>query len=69
MSMAAALKPAGKAKPTSTSIQHHPDGSHTVSHMMKDGSTHPGSGAAADLDGVHDKLQENVGDHNKDFQD
>ena len=60
MSMAAALKPGGKAKPTSTSIQHHPDGSHTVTHNMSDGSTHPNSGAVANLDGVHDKIQEGL---------
>jgi len=45
-------------KPASTTIQHHPDSSHTVTHNMADGTTHPNSGAAADLDGVHNKFQE-----------
>jgi hypothetical protein len=40
---------------------HHPDGSHTVTHTHEDGSTHPNSGAAADLDGVHNKFQETFG--------
>jgi hypothetical protein len=48
-------------KPTSSTIMHHPDGSHTVTHTHEDGSTHPNSGAAADLDGVHNKFQETFG--------
>lgn len=47
-----------------TSIEHHGDGSHTVKHIMEDGSEHPGSGAAADLDGVHDKLENAIGTPN-----
>jgi hypothetical protein len=48
----------------STHIEHHGDGSHTVKHMQEDGSEHPGSGAAADLDGVHDKLENALGTPN-----
>lgn len=47
-----------------THIEHHGDGSHTVKHLMEDGSEHPGSGAAADLDGVHDKLENALGTPN-----
>lgn len=45
-----------------THIEHHHDGSHTVTHHMEDGS-HVSS-AHADLDGVHDKLQESMGQPN-----
>lgn len=44
-----------------THVEHHKDGSHTVKHVMEDGSEHPGSGAVSDLDGLHDKLEQNLG--------
>lgn len=47
-----------------THITHHHDGSHTIEHSMEDGSTHPGNGAAMNLDGVHDKLEANLGSPN-----
>jgi len=64
--IANALHPGGsKPKPSSTTITHHPDSTHTVTHTMGDGSEHPSSGAASSLDGVHDKLQETLGDEPK----
>ena len=50
-------------KPTSTTITHHPDMSHTATTTMSDGTTHPNSGATADLDGLHDKLQDNLSEN------
>lgn len=44
-----------------THIEHHHDSSHTVKHIMEDGSEHEGSGAVADLPGLHDKLDQNLG--------
>lgn len=48
-----------------THIEHHKDGSHTVKHVMEDGSEHPASGAAANLDEVHDRLQDAIGEPNE----
>lgn len=43
-----------------THIEHHDDGSHTVRHEHEDGISHK-SYAAADLDGVHDGLEDHIG--------
>ena len=45
-----------------THIEHHHDGSHTVTHHHEDGSSK--SSAHGNLDGVHDKLQETLGQAN-----
>jgi len=47
-----------------TVIDHHHDGSHTVTHEREDGSTDSPSYAVTDLDGVHDGLESNVGEPN-----
>jgi len=47
---------------THTVIDHHHDGSHTMHRHHRDGSKH--SSAHHDLDGVHDALQEHVGEPN-----
>lgn len=61
MAIANALKPkSGPPRIAHTTIQHHNDGTHTVTHTNEDGSTHPNSGAASDLDGVHDRLEDNL---------
>jgi hypothetical protein len=60
-SIANALHPGvKKLTPKSTDMTHHPDGTHSVSTHMSDGTEHPNSGAVADLDGLHDKLHENL---------
>ena len=46
----------------STHIEHHGDKSHTVRHTHEDGTEK--SYAAADLDGVHDGLEEHMGEPN-----
>jgi hypothetical protein len=57
-----------KTKHKETRIEHHPDGSHTVRHIpVSDGTSPPGpevSYAAKDLDGVHDGLEEHLGEPN-----
>jgi hypothetical protein len=53
---------AKKHKISHTHIEHHHDGSHTVTHHMDGGGTM--SSAHGDLDGVHDKLQESLGQPN-----
>jgi len=45
-----------------THIEHHFDGSHTVRHTGEDGADK--SYAAADLDALHDGMEENVGCEN-----
>lgn len=50
-----------------TEIEHHSDGSHTVRHHVHPDHMHEmkdKSYAAADLDGVHDGLQEHMGTPN-----
>ena len=47
---------------THTTIHHHTDGSHTMDRHHEDG--HTVSSAHADLDGVHDALQEHLGQPN-----
>jgi hypothetical protein len=44
-----------------THIEHHDDGSHTIRHEHEDGKSHV-KHAAADLDEVHDSLEENLRD-------
>lgn len=44
---------------TRTVIEHHDDGSHTVRHEHKDGMSH-NSYAKADLDQLHDGLEDNL---------
>lgn len=46
---------------THTHIEHHKDGSHTVHHVHEDGAHADVKHAAADLDGVHDSLQDHLG--------
>ena len=48
----------------STHIEHHNDGSHTVHHMHEDGAHADVKHAAANLDAVHDSLQDNMGSEN-----
>jgi hypothetical protein len=60
-----AAKHKGKAKHKSTSIEHHDDGSHTVRHVPHEGGPEL-SYAAANLDAVHDGLEEHLGEPNHD---
>lgn len=59
----------GKSKHRKTEIEHHDDGSHTVRHFPKADGTAPAgpevSYAAKDLDGVHDGLEEHLGEPNE----
>jgi hypothetical protein len=48
-----------------THIEHHDDGSHTVRHTPVDGGQEV-SYSKPDLDGVHDGLEEHIGDPNAD---
>jgi hypothetical protein len=45
---------------THVNIEHHGDRSHTVHHVHGDGSGKDVKHAAADLDAVHDSMQENL---------
>ena len=45
-----------------THIKHHHDGSHTVKHLHEDGTSK--EHAKANLDGVHDSLQDHLGQMN-----
>jgi hypothetical protein len=45
-----------------TIIDHHTDGSHTMTHEHESDPTKNITGAKADLDGVHDGLEENIGE-------
>jgi hypothetical protein len=47
-----------------TVIDHHPDGSHTIKHERRDGGE-PVDYARPDLDGVHDGLEEHLGEENE----
>lgn len=44
-----------------TTIRHHSDGSATVHHQHHEGAHKDVEHAAADLDGVHDSLQDHLG--------
>lgn len=46
-----------------TTVDHHDDGSHTVRHEHEDGVSHM-SYAKADLDQLHDGLQDHLGEAN-----
>jgi hypothetical protein len=48
----------------STHIESHNDGSHTVHHMHEDGPEHDVKHAAANLDAVHDSMQDHLGTPN-----
>lgn len=45
-------------------IEHHGDSSHTVHHEHEDGAASDKKHAVADLDGVHDSLQDHLGTPN-----
>ena len=47
-----------------TSIEHHHDGSATVHHQHEEGPEHDVKHAAADLDGVHDSMEDHLGQPN-----
>ena len=53
-----------KTKHKHTHIEHHADGSHTVHHEHEDGSMHDVKHAVADLDGMHDSMQDHLGTPN-----
>lgn len=46
------------------SVEHHKDGSHTVHHQHEDGPEHDVKHAAADLNAVHDSMEDNLGSPN-----
>jgi hypothetical protein len=46
-----------------THIEHHDDGSHTIHHEHEDGKSHKRY-AVADLDAVHDGLEDHLGEPN-----
>jgi hypothetical protein len=48
----------------STHITHHTDGSHTMHHEHATDSSKDKHHAVADLDAVHDKMEENLGTPN-----
>ena len=50
-----------KHKFSHTHIEHHHDGSATVHHVHEDGPAHDKKHAAADLDSVHDSMQDHLG--------
>jgi len=47
-----------------THIEHHDDGSATVHHQHEEGPEHDVKHAAANLDGVHDSMEDNLGQPN-----
>ena len=47
-----------------TSVEHHTDGSHTVHHQHEDGASSDVKHAAANMDAVHDSMQNNLGTPN-----
>lgn len=44
---------------TRTTVEHHPDGSHTITHEHEDGKSHK-KHAVMDLDGVHDSIEDHL---------
>jgi len=46
---------------THTHISHHHDGSATIKHHHKDGAHMDKEHAVADLDGIHDSMQDHLG--------
>jgi hypothetical protein len=53
-----------KHKFSETRIKHHGDGTHTVHHVHEDDAKKDLHHAVPDLDAVHDKLEENIGEPN-----
>ena len=53
-----------KHKFLNTHIEHHDDGSATIHHEHEDGAASDKKHAVADLDGVHDSLQDHLGTPN-----
>lgn len=49
---------------SSTHIEHHEDGSHTVHHIHKDGSAHDKKYAAADHDSMLDGMMDHTSEPN-----
>ena len=49
---------------THTHVEHHSDGSSTVHHVHKDGAHKDVKHAVSDLDGMHDSLQDHLGQEN-----
>jgi hypothetical protein len=49
---------------THSHIEHHKDGSHTVHHIHEEGPHKDIKHAVADLDGVHDSMEDHVGTPN-----
>jgi hypothetical protein len=49
---------------THTHVEHHKDGSHTVTHLHHKGGEHDVKHAVADLDGVHDSMEDHLGTPN-----
>lgn len=49
---------------THSHIEHHSDGSHTIHHFHHKGPEHDVKHAVADLDGVHDSMQDHLGTPN-----
>jgi len=47
-----------------THIEHHKDGSHTIHHQHEDGAAHDVKHAAANLDAMHDSMQDHLGTPN-----
>ena len=47
-----------------THIEHHADNSHTIHHVHSDGAHKDVKHAVADLDSVHDSLQDHLGTPN-----
>ena len=46
---------------THTHVEHHSDGSHTVHHVHQDGPAHDKKHAVANLDELHDSMQDHLG--------
>jgi|SRR5579859_588737 len=44
---------------TRTTIEHHDDGSHTITHEHEDGKSHK-KHAVTDLDGIHDSMENHL---------
>ena len=47
-----------------THIDHHDDGSATVHHQHEDGAEFDKKHAVADIDGIHDSIEDHLGDKN-----
>lgn len=49
---------------THTSVEHHADGSHTIHHKHSEGEHKDVKHAVADLDSLHDSMQDHLGTPN-----